>query len=302
MNFKALSNKREIIIAVSSALMIATILVLVSYQLGATVEHERLATSTEPAYLKDYEVVVIPPVEGVEEPTILPIEETLFEYVAVIDSCGVHYDGECVLVRSGPGTEYEAVTRLRNDIVLKVGGSVERDGKTWYKIVFDEWLRYPDRVKGDWYISADYVEVLYDEGDKTVWDSEYTDGELGKIVVDLSDQTLTAYADDAEVLKFPISTGLKSTPTPRGNFTIFKKTPSRYMQGPLPNLPANQYYDLPGVPWNLYFTEGGAVIHGAYWHDSFGETYSHGCVNLEPEDARKLYNWAELGMKVIVQD
>ncbi|MCR4306356.1 MAG: L,D-transpeptidase, partial [Candidatus Yonathbacteria bacterium] len=90
-------------------------------------------------------------------------------------------------------------------------------------------------------------------------------------------------------------------PTPRGTFTIFKKTPSRYMQGPIPDI-ADQYYDLPGVPWNLYFTHEGAVIHGAYWHDSFGSAYSHGCVNLPPEQARKLYNWADLGTGVIVKD
>ncbi len=99
-----------------------------------------------------------------------------------------------------------------------------------------------------------------------------------------------------------ISTGLELTPTPRGIFTVFKKTPSRYMQGPLPNLIDQQYYDLPGVPWNLYFTDGGAVIHGAYWHNSFGNRYSHGCVNLPTEKARDLYNWTPLGTKVTVKD
>ena len=74
------------------------------------------------------------------------------------------------------------------------------------------------------------------------------------------------------------------------------------MQGPLPNLIDQQYYDLPGVPWNLYFTDGGAVIHGAYWHNSFGMRYSHGCVNVPPSQARELYNWAPLGTKVIVKD
>ena len=74
------------------------------------------------------------------------------------------------------------------------------------------------------------------------------------------------------------------------------------MQGPLPNLLDRQVYDLPGVPWNLYFTHGGAVIHGAYWHTSFGSQYSHGCVNLPPDTARELYNWADLGTTVIVQD
>ena len=85
-------------------------------------------------------------------------------------------------------------------------------------------------------------------------------------------------------MEIDISTGLELTPTPRGTFTVFRKTPSRYMQGPLPGI-ANDYYDLPGVPWNLYFTEQGAVIHGAYWHDSFGSPYSHGCVNADPKTA-----------------
>ena len=74
------------------------------------------------------------------------------------------------------------------------------------------------------------------------------------------------------------------------------------MQGPLPGIPGNQYYDLPGVPWNLYFTQEGAVIHGAYWHDSFGSRYSHGCVNLAPEDARKLYGWARARNESYRQD
>ena len=102
-------------------------------------------------------------------------------------------------------------------------------------------------------------------------------------------------------MEMVISTGLELTPTPRGTFSVFKKTPSRYMQGPLPGLPYD-YYDLPGVPWNLYFTHEGAVIHGAYWHNSFGSRYSHGCVNLPPDEAKKLYDWAVLGTTVIVQD
>jgi lipoprotein-anchoring transpeptidase ErfK/SrfK len=73
------------------------------------------------------------------------------------------------------------------------------------------------------------------------------------------------------------------------------------MQGPLPNI-SDDYYDLPGVPWTMYFTEGGAAIHGAYWHDKFGTQHSHGCVNLEPDTAQVIYNWADLGTKVTVRD
>ena len=121
-------------------------------------------------------------------------------------------------------------------------------------------------------------------------------------MVDRSDQKLYAYDGDTLFMVATSSTGLDSTPTPRGTFTIYQKTPSRYMQGPLPNIASDDYYDLPGVPWNLYFTEGGAVIHGAYWHDKFGTKYSHGCVNLSPAIAKVIYDWAELGTPVTVRD
>lgn len=253
-------------------------------------------------YLEAEEIIVIPPSTESGESIILPVENTLFQYIEVTNGCGPHFEGDCLLVRSGPGTDYPVVSRLRNGMVLKVGGQVERDSETWYKVVFDEWLRYPERVKDDWFVAADFVEILYDEGDKTVWDHEYSTTSLKRIVVDRSDQKLYAYEDDVVFMETDISTGLELTPTPRGTFTIFKKTPSRYMQGPLPGLIDQQYYDLPGVPWNLYFTHGGAVIHGAYWHNSFGSQYSHGCVNLPPATAHTLYTWAELGTKVIVQD
>lgn len=259
-------------------------------------------------YLHEQEIVVIDQPVGTTTPEILPVEKVLFEYIEVTDGCDIHFEGECVNVRSGPGTDYPVVYQLRNDIVLKVGGRVERDGRTWYKIIFDEFLRYPERLTTDWYVAADYVSVLYDEGSKDIWTQSTTTADhdealkLQHIVVDRSEQKLYAYEDDVLFLEADISTGLELTPTPRGEFTIYKKTPSRYMQGPLPNLASDQYYDLPGVPWNLYFTHGGAVIHGAYWHNSFGSAYSHGCVNLDPDVARILYNWAKLGTRVTVQD
>ena len=231
---------------------------------------------------------------------LLPLTNVLFEYIEVIDSCAEHFQGECVHVRSGPGTDFPVVTRLRNHVVLKISGKVERDGKSWFKVVFDESLRYPERVTGDWYVAADYVRVVLDEGDKTIWEHE-TATTTKRIVVDRSEQTLIAYDGDTVFMETAISTGLELTPTPRGTFAVFKKTPSRYMQGPIPGVPSD-YYDLPGVPWNLYFTHEGAVIHGAYWHSSFGGRYSHGCVNLPPDKAKELYDWAELGTVIIVED
>lgn len=253
-------------------------------------------------YLRSEESVVLEVGTTSEEVVLLPVEKVLFEYVEVIDSCGPHFEGECLRARSGPGLEYEVQGRLRDGVVLKVGGKVERDGVWWYKIVFDEWLRYPERLQGDWYVAADYVKIVMDEGVKTIAEGAYATTTKKTITVNRSEQKLYAFEGDELFLEVAISTGLELTPTPRGTFTIFRKTPSRYMQGPLPYLAQQKYYDLPGVPWNLYFTEQGAVIHGAYWHDSFGSRYSSGCVNVDPEIAYTLYTWAELGTTVIVKD
>lgn len=229
-----------------------------------------------------------------------PVPKPLETYLRVTDGCGIHFEGSCALVHSGPGVDFPVVAKLRNDIVLRVGASEERGGHTWYQIVFDEGLIFPERVKSKWYVAGDFVEIFKSEGVSTSTGHEATSTK--RIVVSRAKQTLTAYDGGTVFMSIKVSTGLLLTPTPRGVFTIFRKTPTRYMQGPLPGANLDQYYDLPGVPWNLYFTKEGAVIHGAYWHDSFGKQYSHGCVNLSPLDAEKLYNWADLGMKVVVID
>lgn len=232
------------------------------------------------------------------EAAVPSVNKVLFEYIQIKNSCDIHFKGECVVVRDEPSTNGKVVTQLRNNIILRVDGKVEKDNRTWYKIIFDEYLSYPERVVGDWYVAAEYVDVLWDEGEVTIWENGSTTKDK-LIVVDRSKQKLYAYEDGEVFVEMVVSTGLELSPTPVGTFTVFKKMPSRYMQGPLPGF--TDYYDLPGVPWNLYFTEGGAVIHGAYWHESFGQRYSHGCVNLSPEDARVLYQWAELGTKVTVK-
>jgi hypothetical protein len=221
-------------------------------------------------------------------------------YVEVTNGCGPHFEGECLRVRSGPGTEYGTVASLRSGMVLKVGEVVETPERIWYEIVFDEWLRYPERVSEKWYVAGEYVQEIRDVGPVVLTDTSPVTNKV--ITVDRSDQLLYAYDGDVLYMKESISTGLALSPTPRGTFTIFKKLPSRYMQGPLQYLAFSNYYDLPGVPWNLYFTEQGAVVHGTYWHDSFGQPYSSGCVNVDPALAKRLYDWAPIGTKVVVQD
>jgi lipoprotein-anchoring transpeptidase ErfK/SrfK len=51
-------------------------------------------------------------------------------------------------------------------------------------------------------------------------------------------------------------------------------------------------FQLRDVPYIEYF-ESGYALHAAYWHDVFGTPRSHGCVNLAPVDAHRIFFWTE---------
>jgi len=115
-----------------------------------------------------------------------------------------------------------------------------------------------------------------------------TDGRW--IDVNLSTQTLTAYEGRTPVFTARVSAGLPATPTVVGRYTILSKYPAVHMAGP--------GYSLPNVPWTMFFYKGYA-IHGAYWHNKFGQPASHGCVNLSVSDAAWVYQFASIGTPVV---
>lgn len=112
------------------------------------------------------------------------------------------------------------------------------------------------------------------------------------IIVDLSDSRVYAYDNGELVYSVLGSMGLPATPTVQGDFKIYHRYDSQTMSGP-------GYY-LPGVQWVQYFYQGYA-LHGAYWHNNWGQPMSHGCVNLPNEAALWLYNFADIGTLVRVQ-
>lgn len=244
--------------------------------------------------------VLVPPKTPEPEAVVIPEPQGL-QYIEIHESCGPYYgEGPCVNVRSGPGEEHPIVMRLRTGAVLRAGEVVSGTERDWRRIIFDEWLRYPERVPKDLFVAEEYVRPFLDEGNQEL-KSDQEELSTKKIIIDRGDQKLSAYDGDQLFMEIPISTGLHGTPTPLGTFTIYRKMPSRYMQGPVPGL-GDDYYDLPGVPWVMYFTYDGGAIHGTYWHNSFGQVWSHGCVNLTPEDAKNLYQWATVGTAVVVRD
>ncbi len=110
--------------------------------------------------------------------------------------------------------------------------------------------------------------------------------------VNLAEQNLVVYDNCGAVFATLMSSAKSPAITPEGTFTIF------YREVLLPlfsndNVVAEPFY-LQDVPWLLFFHENWA-IHGTYWHNHFGEPWSHGCINVSPYDAHWLYQWAKDG-------
>lgn len=121
-------------------------------------------------------------------------------------------------------------------------------------------------------------------------------GEYKFITVDLSRQTLYRFQNGALLDSFLISSGKAGTPTPKGDYAIYRKRPLVRMSWYFgPNSPLN--YDLPNVPWVASFS-GPFTLHGTYWHNNFGHPMSHGCVNMYTPDAKTVYEWADIGTPI----
>ena len=116
------------------------------------------------------------------------------------------------------------------------------------------------------------------------------------IDVDLTRQTLIAFEGTRPVFATLVSSGRRNTqdkekdfPTPTGTFRIGEKHVTTTMDG---DVASDGPYSIEDVPWVMYF-QGSYALHGAFWHDNFGHVRSHGCVNLAPEDARRLFGWVD---------
>ncbi|MGH7328819.1 MAG: L,D-transpeptidase, partial [Polyangiaceae bacterium] len=52
----------------------------------------------------------------------------------------------------------------------------------------------------------------------------------------------------------------------------------------------DEHYSIEDVPFVQFFDHA-VALHGAFWHREFGRVRSHGCVNLAPLDATRLFDF-----------
>jgi len=107
------------------------------------------------------------------------------------------------------------------------------------------------------------------------------------IHVDTRQQTAVLYQNDNPVFATLVSTGLEGHETPIGVFEIRRKRVTDTMADLGPEA-GDDRYRIEDIPWVQYF-EGSFALHCAFWHTHFGIKRSHGCVNLSPLDAYRLF-------------
>lgn len=118
-----------------------------------------------------------------------------------------------------------------------------------------------------------------------------------RVEVNLSEQRATIFENDQVVQSWLISSGREGYSSSTGHFRISAKLRMQNMGNP--DLTKAPNYYTPDVPWVMYYN-GDEALHGAYWHNNFGNVMSHGCINMPVSAAQFVYGWAPMGTEVWV--
>jgi lipoprotein-anchoring transpeptidase ErfK/SrfK len=173
--------------------------------------------------------------------------------------------------------------------------------------------RFLETKSGSWVRSSDVgVAVVPEE-----WPQAAQKGEKW-VDISIEDQTLVLWDGKKPVFATVVSTGQdgmedpkKTKSTPRGTFRIKSKHITATMDSngrsaqsggaapesgesgsPTEDDKHAGSFELRDVPYVQYFQDGYA-LHSAYWHDHFGLARSHGCINLAPIDALRVFRFTD---------
>ncbi len=123
-----------------------------------------------------------------------------------------------------------------------------------------------------------------------------------RIVISIPEQRLRVYENGELLYDWPCSTGMKDSPTYTGEFQVLTKEETAY---------ASQW-DLHMPHFIGVYRAGGDTYNGIHalpilsngqrlWAGNLGSPASYGCIVLGIEEAETLYNWAELGVSVVIE-
>jgi hypothetical protein len=164
-----------------------------------------------------------------------------------------------------------------------------------------------------------------EQGDLPIYDEQaflrgYNPNPLGDlstpgrkwIEVNVTEQAIYIYQGNTMVSSSLVSTGLDPNNTEEGLFHVRLKFEAQDMAGFTgasgevialgTESDEGEAYEVADVPNVLYFNMDAEALHGAYWHNNFGNRMSHGCVNLPLDFAAFLWGWAPVGTMVWVHE
>jgi lipoprotein-anchoring transpeptidase ErfK/SrfK len=131
------------------------------------------------------------------------------------------------------------------------------------------------------------------------------------VLISFQDQHLWAMQAGKVVMETPVTTGIRGVTdigTDFGPMKVQHKDHPWTMKSPWPKGNPHWYPDTV-VQYATFFTNTGESIHDASWEPDSelgpGSQYnlstrSHGCVHVPLDDANWMFNWADVGMPVIV--
>ena len=179
----------------------------------------------------------------------------------------VVYATQDLNIRSGNSIETEAIGILERLESVRVYGE------------FGDWYLIMTNDHNFGFIHKSYTKEL---------DEEF-------VIVDLDKQTLYLYNGTDQYIQTPITSGKDSTPSGKGLFKIYYKSRNTPLIG--------DDYNVTVDYWMNY--NNGEGLHDASWRSVFGtNSYhtngSHGCINIPPHLADDVYEYTQVGTKVLV--
>jgi hypothetical protein len=176
---------------------------------------------------------------------------------------------------------YRSDWKFNSQLQLVASGTGD-DGATWY--VSDQGELIPDGVLRTPVKPAKY------------YPGKWIDADLTEPVM------VTAYEDDRPVYTAFAVKGTAANPTRVGVWPILRRVANETMDSTTLGCPRGcpGFYHLTGVLWTQYFTGDGASIHYNYWRANWGYAGSHGCLGMNLTDSKFFWDWASIGVPVVV--
>jgi lipoprotein-anchoring transpeptidase ErfK/SrfK len=120
-----------------------------------------------------------------------------------------------------------------------------------------------------------------------------------RIVVSLSDRTVTVYRDGRRVFRAAAAVGAPSTPTPVGRFYVNERFLLADANGPfgVAALGISAHSEV----LTDWVQDGPIALHGTNDRSSIGRATSHGCVRLTNRDMARLFALTPAGAPVVIR-